>query len=304
MSLPPSLRRALQTRLGTALQGAEAVGGGMINRAARIETQQGVLFVKWKEQAPVGFFEAEADGLRRLAETGAIRVPRVIALHDRSEDEAPSEAEPPPFLVLEWVETRPPDDPAKFARRFGEALAMLHRESAQAASAFGLERDNYIGVLPQSNGWCERWTEFYRERRLLPQIAVARRCNLLPAERERRLMTVIDRLEQRLADLPATPCLIHGDLWSGNFLTVGEEPVLIDPAVSYSDREMELAFIELFGGFPPAFLKTYREVYAPAPGYERRRPLHQLYPLLVHLNHFGETYGPDVDRVCELLAAP
>jgi fructosamine-3-kinase len=77
------------------------------------------------------------------------------------------------------------------------------------------------------------------------------------------------------------------------------EAVLIDPAVSYSDREVELAFIELFGGFPPGFLASYAESYPVDDGYDYRRPALQLYPLLVHLNHFGEQYGPAVDDVLD-----
>jgi len=93
--------------------------------------------------------------------------------------------------------------------------------------------------------------------------------------------------------------LIHGDLWSGNFLsTANDQPVLIDPAVHYADREVEIAFVELCGGFPRGFVQTYDSIFPLTEGYARRRPIHQLYPLLVHLVHFGETYGPSVDRAC------
>jgi fructosamine-3-kinase len=110
---------------------------------------------------------------------------------------------------------------------------------------------------------------------------------------------MLDNLDALLADLPARPVLIHGDLWSGNFLcTSDDEPVLIDPAAYYGEREIEMAYTELFGGFPSGFLPAYQSAFPLNAGYPRRRALHQLYPLLVHLNHFGETYGPAVDRAC------
>ncbi len=101
-----------------------------------------------------------------------------------------------------------------------------------------------------------------------------------------------------MADFAPAPVLIHGDLWSGNFLTAGDEPVIIDPAVYYADREVEIAYVELFGGFPPGLVAAYHAAWPLDPGYTYRRPLHQLYPLLIHLNHFGEEYGAHVDAVC------
>lgn len=291
--LPPALRAPLEALLGATLVGAKTLGGGMVNQAARVDTSDGPVFVKWKPDAPPGFFDAEADGLARLRAARALRVPDVLAVADR--DDASNAL---PFLVLEYIEPRPPSDPAQFARRFGEALAALHQNNTFVA--YGLERDNYLGAWHQPNTPHARWTDFYRDRRLLPQIDRARAKGLLSLEREQRLMQLVERLETLLADLPGRPALIHGDLWSGNFLAVGDEPVLLDPAVYYGEREIEIAYMELFGGFPSGLLFAYRAAFPLDPGYERRRPLHQLYPLLVHLNHFGETYGPDVDHVCGL----
>ena len=94
------------------------------------------------------------------------------------------------------------------------------------------------------------------------------------------------------------PSLLHGDLWSGNYLfdTTGT-PVLIDPDVFYGDREMDLAMTTIFGGFDADFYQAYQTVYPFAPGMQTRLPSYQLYYLLAHLNLFGETYGPAVDRI-------
>jgi fructosamine-3-kinase len=111
----------------------------------------------------------------------------------------------------------------------------------------------------------------------------------------------LDRLLERLPEWlghAVKPSLLHGDLWGGNWIAgPGGEPYLIDPAVYFGDREVDLAFTELFGGFSPRFYEAYREAYPLEPGYGERKPLYQLYYLLVHLNLFGEAYGTDVDRV-------
>lgn len=284
--LPEELHNALAQTLGTEPTDAVLLGGGMINHAARVETKQGRVFVKWKADAPPNFFRAEADGLQRMQRAAAIRVPTVIAVQDTY----------PAFLVLDYIEASRPSAPARFAQQFGESLAAQHRNSV--AAQYGLERDNFIGNLPQINTQKPDWIHFYRDCRILPQMEIARKSGRLPASRERLLLQVVRRMDSLLDNPTSTPALIHGDLWSGNFLSVGNEPVLIDPAVYYADRETEIAYMELFGGFPSGVLAAYREAYPLDPGYERRRALLQLYPLLVHLNHFGETYGQDVEAVC------
>jgi fructosamine-3-kinase len=195
-------------------------------------------------------------------------------------------------------------DAAGFAVRFGHALAALHRDNPSPDGTFGLESNNFIGALPQPNAPRTRdWPAFYRDCRLLPQIALARQLGRLSPEREAALMSVVERLPLLLGDFDARPVLLHGDLWSGNFLVAhGDEPVVIDPAVYYGEREAEIAFVELFGGFPDGLLPAYRAACPLDAGYERRRALHQLYPLLVHLNLFGEGYGPRVDAVCRRYA--
>lgn len=242
--------------------------------------------VKWRDPALPGFFAMEADGLRRLGAANALRVPQVFAVGDA-----------PAFLALEYLPQQPLHDEHAFTWRFAEGLAALHHHTGHY-ERFGWQSDNFLGSQPQPNGWRDTWPDFYRACRLVPQWDKARARGLIPPHRERLLAHVTDTLDT-LLDFPARPVLIHGDLWSGNFLsTANDTPALIDPAVHYADREVELAFVELFGGFPRGFVRAYDSVYPLHDGYTKRRPLHQLYPLLVHLNHFGETYGPSVDRAC------
>jgi fructosamine-3-kinase len=119
---------------------------------------------------------------------------------------------------------------------------------------------------------------------------------VLPTLGEVRTRTVT--IEDKDLDRALDMALLHGDLWSGNYLEAGDEPVVFDPAVYYGEREMEVAYIELFGGFPARVLAAYEEAYPLPPDYPKRRTLHQLYHLLNRLNHSGGSYGSDVDAAC------
>jgi fructosamine-3-kinase len=286
--IPSELAAALEPHVGP-LQDAMRLSGGMVASSAMVVTGRGRFFVKWKLDAPKGFFRLEADGLDRLRATGAVRTPKWIAWQDDEQGF--------PFLALEYVAPRPPANPERLDEALGEGLAALHRTRPPFAG-FGLEIDNFLGSQPQANGPMESWAAFYNERRLIPQIERARLLGLIPTHRGRLLGLLLERLDSLYGGHSPEPALIHGDLWAGNLLTLGDEPVLIDPAVYFADREMEIAYMQLFSGFSERVFAAYNSAYPLDSGYEARRPLHQLYPLLIHLNHFGEQYGPDVDAVC------
>ena len=100
-----------------------------------------------------------------------------------------------------------------------------------------------------------------------------------------------ERIEEIIGDSEEKPSLLHGDLWSGNFM-VNEngETVLIDPAVYYGHREADLGMTKLFGGFSNEFYKSYNETYPLKDGYEYRENIYKLYHVLNHLNLFGGGY--------------
>jgi fructosamine-3-kinase len=285
MAIPSALRQRLAEVIGAPVEQDQAVYGGDINQSARIVSGGTPYFVKWNASAPPTMFPTEAGGLQRLSAADAVRVPAVIAQGD-------ADGACPAFLVLEWIETG--GQRGGTMERFGAALAELHRHTA---ATYGLDRDNFIGRLPQPNTPSADWRAFYRDQRIGAQMALARRLGRLPNRRERLLTLLMDRLPDLLDDDAVSPALIHGDLWGGNYLVdSAANAVLIDPAVCYAHREMDLAMSELFGGFSSSFYSAYFEAY-PAPGYAERRALYQLYYILAHLNLFGESYGGRVDAI-------
>lgn len=234
-------------------------------------------------------FEAEAEGLLALAETGAVRVPRLISY---GADDVES------WIVLEWIDLHPRDRKADAA--LGRQLAALHRHFSER---YGWHRDNTIGRTKQANTWCSSWPEFWREHRLGWQLRLAHR-NGYGGALQRDGEKLIDRVGAFFEGYTPAPSLLHGDLWSGNAASDKTgETVIFDPAVYYGDRECDIAMTELFGGFSPAFYEAYAEAWPLDAGYAARKDLYNLYHVLNHLNLFGSAYRAQAERtIAKLLA--
>lgn len=244
------------------------LGGGSICAVWAVQLADGRRIVV--KQAPYSV-AVEADGLRALAAAGA-PVPAVLHAGDD-------------LLVLEHVDGEPD------WKALGEALAALH---ADTGPAFGWERDNLIGPLDQPNGWNERWPTFYAEQRIRPHLDA----RALPSDLRRRLEAALEGPLLELLDHDPAASLVHGDLWRGN-VVAGRW--LIDPAVCRADREYELAFMELFGGFPPELAAAYEQAWPLPEGWQARRPALQLYHLLVHVRLFGAGYARAIRDRLDLL---
>ena len=271
--------------MGSAVRSSQPVSGGDINSAHEMKLADGrVVFVKSNFVADPAMFAAESRGLAWLAQAHALRVPEVLAVGET-------------FLVLESISParRRPD----FDERLGRDLAALHRFGAPG---FGLDHDNFIGRLPQSNTPAPNWPEFYRSRRLEPQLRRARDAGLCSSAMARGFDRLFAVLDERVgpAELPAR---LHGDLWGGN--VIGDETgvaCLIDPAAYGGHREVDLAMMRLFGGFGHHVFGAYEEAWPLAPGYEERVPLYQLYFLMVHVNLFGGPYVAQAEQTLRAIA--
>lgn len=273
--LPDVVREGVEATLG-AVGRVEAVGGGCVSHASRVEAGGSPVFLKYERNPPENFFSAEANGLQKLAAArSGLKVPAVLGCEDDAEGWA--------WLALEWLEPSRPNRSGW--AELGSGLATLHRTRW---SAWGAETPGYIGRLPQTNTPSSDWVRYWWTERLLPQLDRAD----WPGGRAEWI-----RLEGALPGLLKAveeegPSLLHGDLWSGNVVWSTNGPALVDPASYYGHREVDLSMMELFGGFDPACFEAYREAWPVKAGYEARKYVYQLYYLLVHVNLFGGSYVP------------
>jgi fructosamine-3-kinase len=268
LPIPGLLRAELR------IEEAAPAAGGCIHDCYRVAIGDAARFLKTNSAQHEDAFAAEADGLLALRAAG-MRAPAPLS-HGVAGGRA--------YLLLEHLELQESGDFAAL----GRMLALGHR---QAGARFGWQRGNYIGSTPQANGWMDDWRQFWLERRLQPQLDLAQKkgFDLAPPP-----LTAFDGHNPK-------PCLLHGDLWRGNAGFTPQGPVVFDPAVYYGDREADLAMTELFGGFPRAFYDAYAETFPLEKGYERRKPLYNLYHLLNHLNLFGGGYLAQVKATLRLL---
>ena len=292
--IPGPVIRAIEEKASTPLDAASAraVGGGCINECYLIRSASGRdrFFVKLNRAERLPMFEAEAEGLAEIAGTAAIRVPRPICKGVCGRHA---------YLTLEAIEMRP-NPSTEAQRKMGEQLAALHRVQSPTADSAG------IGTTPsgkprsgtpgrthgpsfsRNTGWGFSSNWLPKRGGGSPEAANCWRksCRIF------------------FLDYSPAPSLLHGDLWGGNAaFTAAGEPVLFDPATYYGDRETDLAFTEMFGGFGPAFHEAYRQSYPVDPGYERRKRLYNLYHLLNHYNLFGGGYASQAQTSIDQLLA-
>lgn len=266
---------------GFTVNGNSPLTGGSINNVFLLDTSEGKKVLKLNETHRFpGMFDAEAEGLRELKNSHTVDVPNVFATGETGRMA---------YLLLEYREKAPqkPD----FWSRFAQDLAALHKTTAPK---FGFHSSNYIGSLPQYNHHHASAADFYLSERLEPQLKMALDNGFFFRGLENIFRNISEAIPKE------APSLVHGDLWNGNYITNEKGlPCFIDPAVSYAPREMDLAMMKLFGGFPEEVYREYDEIFPLAPGFKNRVSLWQLYYLLVHLNIFGRSYLPQVKNILD-----
>ena len=272
------IKHKIESVIDDKIDSQRSVSGGCINDAKIITTKSGKsYFVKTNSNSEKDMFLKEANGLRELAKANVIRVPNVIYADVD-------------FIIIENII---PQTKAKlFWENFGRDFARLHKFTSKF---FGFYEDNYIGSTPQLNIPSEietvSWVDFYFNKRLLYQYKLAEKNGFAGEELRKSFSQLENKINIALKDCDAKPSLLHGDLWSGNFITdeIGNA-CLIDPAVYYGHREADLAMTKLFGGFDTRFYSAYDEEYPLVAGYEYRENIYKLYHVLNHLNLFGSGY--------------
>jgi fructosamine-3-kinase len=265
---------------------ARRVGGGDINEAWHVILDGRDVFVKTRPDAGEDEYALEAEGLRWLAEPGALRLPGLIEVADG-------------YLALEWVQ--PGVLSAEGIEELGRGLAATH---AAGSPCFGdpgfgarLGVQARIGSLRLPNEPMDDWPTFYAARRLLPLARIASERGALAGAGVAALESVCERLPE-LAGSPEPPARLHGDLWSGNVHADAQgRPWLIDPSAYGGHREVDLAMLRLFGAPSERVFAAYEEVAPLAEGWQERVGLWQLLPLLVHAALFGGSYREAATRM-------
>jgi len=268
--------KKIEEKLEESFMVVSGVGGGSIADSNIIETASGKRFFLKTGFSGTIFFN-EANGLKELRKPNCITIPKVIA--------ADSD-----FLILELILSG--HRQKKFYTFFGRKLAQLHKYTTKN---YGFYEDNFIGATHQENiptdTERENWTEFYFNKRLMFQFKLAEKNGYATPELRNAFESIEKNIDNILKGSEEPPALLHGDLWSGNYITGNQgEPVLIDPAVYYGNREADLAMTYLFGGFDEEFYRAYNEAYPLKEGWEYRLNIYKLYHVLNHLNLFGMGY--------------
>lgn len=239
-------------------------------------------FTKSQRDAPEGFFEAEAAGLRWLAAAGGARVVKVTRASAG-------------FIELERIQTAQPT--ADAARAFGAQLAVMHGAGAVGfgAAPDGWDGPLFIGRREMPRVERDSWGAFYAPGRVLPFLDPALAHGFLLEDEAALVREACDAIADGAFDDDAPPARIHGDLWSGNVLFSPDGVVLIDPAAHGGHRETDLAMLALFGApFLDEIFAGYAEQSPLVDGWRDRIPVHQLHPLAVHAAGHGRSYGAEL----------
>ena len=285
----------LQKQLGAALSeqlkvkihlnDAKSVHGGDINETFRIATNEGYFFVKMNDAKRFpDMFAQEYGGLLELRAAGALPAPKPLAY---------GVAGGKAYLLMEFLQKG--QAVPEFWEDFARGLARQHRVSRPH---FGYPGSNYMGSIKQFNTPYSSWPVFYAFNRLLPLIRMAYDQQIV----DRQMVQQVEALCRQLPQLfpEEKPALLHGDLWSGNFMVGSNgKACVFDPAVHFAHREMDLAMTRLFGGFDTRFYYAYQEAFPLAPGWQQRIGICQLYPLMVHLLLFGGSYYNSIREVLQ-----
>lgn len=271
--------QAIANKNNFTLHGARALAGGDINKVFLLNTSKKDLVIKINDADKFPkMFEAEAKGLELLRASQSFIIPKVVKVGKLGKYS---------YLLMRYLNSE--NQKPVFWQDFARNLAKLHHSTS---SNYGLDHDNYIGSLPQKNTFSKSASHFYIEQRLQPQFEIAFKRGFSFNDLEKFYKNIADEIPEE------KPSLIHGDLWHGNYLTTTNgKPALIDPAVSFGPREMDIALMKLFGGYSVEVFNSYNSIFPLETGWERRVSLWQLYYLLVHLNIFGRSYFESVEAI-------
>jgi len=278
MKSEEKIKLIIEEKLGSKIKNFTSLSGGCISYAYKITTNDNSnFFLKYNSSISNDMFIKEADGLKELLKANTIRIPEVLSF-DKD------------YILLEFI---PMGNKNKnFFEEFGRNFAAMHKYTSDN---YGFFENNFIGSNPQINipeqNEKSNWFEFYFNKRILFQLQLAEKLGNSTEELRKGISKLENKISEIIDDSEEKPSLLHGDLWSGNYMVdESGSAVLIDPAVYYGHREADLGMTKLFGGFNSEFYSAYHEEFPLKDGYEYRENIYKLYHVLNHLNLFGGGY--------------
>ncbi|MDQ3683247.1 MAG: fructosamine kinase family protein [Bacteroidota bacterium] len=282
MSPSIAVQNTLKQKLSASTLVFQAIAGGSINQTYQLTAGDIDFFCKINSATKFPqLFLKESHGLEAIRKTKAIKVPAVIDCFQIADEQV---------LLIEWI--RKGERSEQFWKNFGTSLAALHNISNKE---YGYGENNYMGSIQQYNDWNSNWNTFFIEQRLKPLVAKCFIKSFLTTRHQTAFEKLYTQLPRFFED--QKPALLHGDLWSGNFMCNDRsEPVLIDPAIYYGHRSVDLAMTTLFGGFHSLFYEAYQSYYSFPANYSKQWKICNLYPLLIHLLLFDKSYLLQIEQ--------
>ncbi|MEA2735868.1 MAG: hypothetical protein QOE14_2319 [Humisphaera sp.] len=284
-----SLRRIVQDFAGTATELTEFVPlhGGQINTTLELHLSDARrVVIKVSPHRVDKSYEREAYQLAMLKSCG-VPVPEVLCWKIGSLDD------PFSYILLEFIEGV---DLGEAKRQCtAEEFDSLQAELAEIVAAMHDHTNGtYMRVMADGATFAT-WPAFYRS--VYDAIwHEAEKDKHLPKGAKKHIAKIHERLERFLAH-GDQPRLVHWDIWNTNVMVARNGDgkwhikALLDPNCKFAHAEAEIAYLELFHTCTPAFLKSYQNRHKLSGDYHKfRKPIYQLYPMINHLNLFGESY--------------
>jgi protein-ribulosamine 3-kinase len=253
------------------------LGGGCINNALKLETNHGSFFMKWNGGGPRDLFVREAEALNEFHKSNNefVLFPKPLLYKDIDDTSG--------YLLTDYLQ---PGNSKNSDEKIGRGLAELHRVTN---AEYGFYNDNYCGETLQNNTFKANWFDFYVENRVGHLINLIKKYRSWDNSDHFLFEQFIENVEW-MFNYDSEPSLIHGDLWSGNYMDTDNGPAFIDPAASYCDREFEMGIMTMFGGFSQRVFDAYNEAFPLDDGWRERNLVYQLYHVLNHYLIFGGAY--------------
>ena len=243
----------------------------------------------------------EAHQLQLLRQMG-IPAPQVFRTQVGSLDR------PDSYILMEFIpgidlhharKQCPPEEYDRLQTELADFVAIMHNQTSAAYQRL---------IVSQEENAHVHWPMFFRQ--IYDRIwHDAEKNGHLPVKIRKKIAKIHGSLEHCLSH-EDVPRMTHWDLWCNNLLAAQNGDghwhitAFLDPNSKYAHAEAEIAYLELFQTITPAFLKTYQRHHKLSPEYHRvRKWVYQMYPLIDHVNLFGQEYVGPLCHVVEKLGA-